>query len=499
MEPAASGKSIGRGVLWSTLAFACGRALTFISLLVVARLVTPGEFGVVAAVLAYLAILELISDLGMRATVVYEQEHGITERVDVAFTLGAVIAALLTVVGVVLAPLVAGFFGVEEHTWLFRLAAANLLLGGLGNVHDGLLVRELAFKRRTVPLLARGAVRGIVTIGLAVAGVGAASLVFGLLAGSTARTALLWALAREHPRLRFDRAIARSMASYGTGAAALQLIAVLGGKLDVTIIGRVLGQHALGVYALAYRLPELVIESIAWNVSDVAFPALAARRGEGDTEAVTRTALGLVRWQVLYAIPVAIGMAVMAPSIVVVLFGEQWRSAAGVLVAISVAEIVEVAIFSFGDAFRAIGRQGAFIALQLLVVPLLGVFIVLAAPYGLTAVAWMRVADIALFGVGVVLLSRRFLGLRLGALAAAFAPGTVAGLGVLAGAGALRLAWPATTAPELAAGVVCGAAGAVLALRLAQPAVLGELVAVAGRLLRRARGRLGGATAPAPV
>lgn len=497
MTGAASGKSIGRGVAWSTLAFVCGRLLTFVSLLVVARVVSPGEFGVVAAVLAYLGILELVSDLGMRSTVVYEQERGVTKRVDVAFTMNLGFAVVLSAAGVLIAPLIAGFFGVSDDTWLFRLAALNVVLSGLGNVHDGLLIRGLEFKRRTIPLLSRGAVRGVVTIILALAGFGAPSLVVGLLAGSLAWTTLLWALADEHPHLRFDRAIARSMVGYGAGAAALQLTALLAGKIDVTVIGRVLGTQALGIYTIAYRLPELVIESVAWNVSWVAFPALSARRAEtGGNSEVARSALGLARWQTLYALPAAAGLAVLSTPIVVVLFGPQWASAGGVLIAISVAEAMTVALFPLGDGFRAVGRQRGFVTLQLCVMPLLGVLIVLAAPYGLTAVAWMQVVEVSLMAAGTLVLARRILGVRARDLGAAVAPSVVAAIGVVLAAGGLRLAWPATTAPALLAGIVCGVAGAALALRLAQPAVWRELRSVASRLGGRLRARVG---APAPV
>lgn len=479
-------------MIWTTVAFLAGRVVTFAALLVVTRKVSPGEFGIVAAILAYLAILELISDLGMRATVVYEQDEGITRRVDVAFTLNVVFAVLLMLAGVLLAPLVAGFFGVADHTWLFRLAAANLLIGGLGNVHDGLLIRELHFRRRTGPLLVRGVVRGLVTVVFALAGLGATALVLGLLAGSLAWTAMLWTLAPQHPRLCLDMGIARSMLAYGVGATALQGLAMISSKLDVTIIGRVLGGHALGVYALAYRIPELVIESVAWNVSAVAFPALSRSRRD-EEQGVAHTTLALVRWQALYALPAATGLAVLSRPLVLVLFGPAWSAAAGVLVAIAVAEMFAITIFPLGDALRALGRQRHFIVLQCIVLPLLVVLIILAAPYGLVAVAWMRVVDIVCFTGGILAVSRRLLGIGPVALGQAVAPGVAAALGVLAAAGGVRLGWPADTAPALMTGIVAGIAGAALALRVTAPQAWGDLGNVVERL-RGARHRAATAT-----
>lgn len=473
---------LGAGLVWTTTAFVLGRAVTFASLLVVTRAVSPEEFGVVAAILAFLGVLELVGGAGMRSTVVFEQETGVTPRVDVAFTINLLLAAACAAVGVLAAPLVAGFFGVEEATWLFRLAAANIVLTALGTIHDGLLVRDLAFRRRAVPLLVRGVVRGVATIALALAGLGATALVLGLLAGTAAWTALMWAMADEHPRLRLDRAIARSTLRYGSGAATLELIALVGSRLDVVVIGRVLGTGPLGVYTLALRLPELVIASMAWNVSAVAFPLLSARRGRGADD----TTLALLRWQALYGLPAAAGLAVLAEPLVLVLFGPAWGAAAGVLVAIAAAEAIAVAIFPIGDALRAAGHQHGWIGLQLLVLPLLVVLVVLVAPSGLVAVAWVRVAELVVFAAGALALAGRHLGLQPAAVLAAFGPGVVAASGVLLAAGAVRLAWPAIGVAPLTAGVAAGVAGALLALRLAAPETWSQVRVV---LARGARAR----------
>src|SRR5215213_2554349 len=174
------------GVVWSTVTFVATRGLSFVAVVVLARLLTPSEFGVVAAVLVVLGVLELGSDLGMKASVIYEQQRGITERVHTAFTLGMLISLALTGVGMLLAPLVSDFFDVGDVTGLFRLAVVNITLTGLGNVHDALLLRDLAFRARNMSEVVRGVVRAGLSIALALAGAGAASLVWGMLAGTFA-------------------------------------------------------------------------------------------------------------------------------------------------------------------------------------------------------------------------------------------------------------------------------------------------------------------------
>src|SRR5687768_6642942 len=97
-------RSTGSGLLWSGLGFAAGKLVTFVSILVLARLLAPSQFGVVAAITIFLALIELVSDLGMKAVVVYEQEEDLSDRVRVAFTVNLAFAVVLTGVGLVLAP-----------------------------------------------------------------------------------------------------------------------------------------------------------------------------------------------------------------------------------------------------------------------------------------------------------------------------------------------------------------------------------------------------------
>ena len=110
------GSSLRKGIAWSTITFVIAKAVTFASMLVLARLLAPSEFGAVAAVTVFLAFVELASDLGMKATVQYEQEHGFTDRIQTAFTLNIALVVVLTGVGILLAPLVADFFNISHQT-----------------------------------------------------------------------------------------------------------------------------------------------------------------------------------------------------------------------------------------------------------------------------------------------------------------------------------------------------------------------------------------------
>jgi O-antigen/teichoic acid export membrane protein len=474
------------GIVWSNAAFVVTRAVGFLGLVVLTRLLAPRDFGLVAAVLVILGVLELGSDLGMRASVIYEQQEGITKRVQTAFTFGLLIAVVVAGIGYALAPLLDDAFGIHGVTGLFRLALINILLTSLGNVHDALLLREMALKRRTVSEVVRGVVRAIVGIALALAGSGAASLVWGMLAGTAAWAATLWWLTRFVPSLSFDRRIARSMASYGLGASALDALAAITTRIDAVAIARFLGSRSLGLYTVAFRVPETLIQSVAWNVSEVVFPALSRQRVL-DREGLPSVTTALIRFQALYALPAAAALAGLSRPLVAVLFGPRWEKAAGVLAAVAVMTGIAALIHPVGDLLKAVGRQRILVAANLILIPIILVAVAAASSSGIVAVAWARAGSVAFFAVLLTVLTPRSLGLRLTGVLRAALPGLAAAAGMACGVGAVRILWPALSAGPLLAGAMAGTAASAVALRLLAPETFGILRAQLAHLAKRRR------------
>lgn len=485
------------GIAWSTLSFASGRAVTFVATLVLARLLTPAEFGVVAAILAFLALLELGSDLGMKATVVYEQERVRSERLDTAFVINLVIAVALCAIGILAAPVIAGFFGIEGEAGLFRLAAISLLITGLANIHDAVLLRDLDFRQRIVPELTRGLVRGGVAIALAFAGFGAEALVWGLLAGQTAWAVMEWVVTGYRPRLRANMAIARSMTSYGATAVALSVVAVLGTRAHVIVVGKLLGPAALGLYTIAARVPELLVSGVSWSFSIVSFPALSAMRAL-DRSQLEGSVKALVRYQALATVPTAALLAVLAGPAIVVAFSAQWEAAGPVMSAVALAGAIEALGYPLGDLLKALARQSLLLVINVINLPLMVLAMVIVAPAGLKWVAWALVAQSLVHLAMMAGATWRAAGISPRVVAAAAGPALVIAAGVAAGAGAVRVLWPALTIGPLLVGGIAGLAGGALAARLFAPLTWDEgrrLITGALERRRAAAGR----DEPAPI
>lgn len=480
------GRAMRSGVIWSNASFMATRLLSTLSFLVLARLLAPSEFGVVAAITVYLGFMELLSDLGMKATVIYEQEEGVTRRVQNAFTVNLLLSAAIAVLGFVLGPTIAEFFHVGDDAWLFQLAALNPLLRGLGNIHDGLLQRDMRFRTRALPEFVLAGVRGVVSIALAVAGLGAASIVTGMLAGTAAWTLVHWIRTPFRPTFALDAGVVRSMVSYGAQTSAVNVVSAVVLRVDQIAIGRVLGDRALGLYSVAFRIPELLIESISWNMSRVSFPGLSQQR-MADEQGVPAATRRIIHFQSLYALPIAAWIAVMGTPLIVTMLGSKWEAAGGVTSAVAVTSALSAVGFPLGDTFKAMGRQWVLVVLHLSQLPIYITAVILVAPEGILAVAWARTGAELLHLLMVAGSVSWVLKTPVGGFARATGPGVVAGLGMLAGAGAVRLAWQDLSVFPLLAGGVAGLLCATIALRVLSPTAYREIAGLIGRL--RSRGR----------
>jgi O-antigen/teichoic acid export membrane protein len=318
-------------------------------------------------------------------------------------------------------------------------------------------------------------------ISLALAGFGASALIFGFLAGTAAWAVVQSAITRFRPTFTLDRSILRSMAAYGGGAAMLEVVSVVSGRVDVAVIGRVLGERALGLYTIALRVPELLIESVAWNLSLVAFPAFARQRAR-DEQGLAPVTIRVFRYQALYAVPISVGLAILGSPLVVVLFSSAWTEAGGVASAIAVMAGCSAVAFPMGDVFKALGRQRTLVLYNLVQIPVFTVAIVAVSSGGIVPVAWARAGSAGLWAVLMCTTVFRLLSIGPAAVARAFAPAAAAGAGVAAGAGAVRIAWPELGVIPLLGGTAAGALGALLLVRLLVPEVLTEIRELAGRL-----------------
>src|SRR5215216_2347794 len=262
-------------LVWAGAADAAGKLLVFVATLVLARLLVPSEFGLVAFCLSVVYALEYVGDLGLGAALVYRSDAEDPKVSSTAFWIGIGGGLVLFAASWLIAP-VLGDIGPDERVVdLFRVLALYFLFTALGKAHEYRLRRSLQFRKLFWPQFLAGLTKGVVSIALAVGGAGAWSLIIGQLAGALCQSAALWRVHPWRPSFAISRAHLRPMLRFGLGIVAVGLLGQGASNFDYLIVGAKLGAVALGIYYLAFRLPVLVILSGFQVANDVLFPFYA--------------------------------------------------------------------------------------------------------------------------------------------------------------------------------------------------------------------------------
>lgn len=383
---ATAGSSSARGFVWTTLAWGVNRVAILGLTLILARLLTPEDFGLVTAALTIIAMLDAALDLGVGASVVADQERGTTARTRAAFTVNLGLSALVAGLGAAASPLLAAVFGAHSHTWLFALIFAYPLFRGAAQVNDAVLKRDLRFRRRTLVDLTRAAVRIAVSLPLALTVGGAISIAAGIVVSELVAMLVLWTMVPLRPTLRLDASTVRRLLAFGGQVTVIRVLGSVRSTVDYLVVGSVLGAAALGVYSMAYKLPELVIENVLWIFSAVALPAYARALARSREHLLTAM-LRATRLLALYGLAAGTVLAVLARDAVPVLFSDRWTPAVVPMMVISVSLGVMSVAWANGDVLAALRRLRVLMLIDGPATVIMAAAFLLAPRWGLVGVA----------------------------------------------------------------------------------------------------------------
>ena len=393
----------GHQAAWNYLVFALSKISTLIMTVALARLLSPEDFGLFALALLVVTLFDCVKDLGVGGALV-QSRAPLRSLAPTALTISLVSGLVVGCVVFAAADLFAGLFGRAELAPMIRALAVGLVISAVSTVPASLLRRRIAFRERLVPEVGGALAKTVVAIALAVAGVGVWSLVYAQLVAVVVNTSLYWWRAGVAPRWGFSRPTAVELTRFGVPVAAITLLAFAIYNVDYLAVGLRVGTADLGLYSLAYRLPELIILNLCSVVSDVLFSSLS--RMQDEPERLREHYLRALSVVIAITAPIGTLLAVMAPEVIQVLFGPRYAAAGDALTVIALFTVVYSASFHSGDVYKAIGRPGILTAINA------GKLLVMAGPVWWAAGHGMLAVALVLLGVEVV-----HLGVRLGVVA----------------------------------------------------------------------------------
>jgi PST family polysaccharide transporter len=469
-----------RGALWSWSGQLLRQLLQLGVTALLARWLAPDDFGRWAMIGVATALLSLFGEWGIGPALIQRRELT-RAHLQAAFWGSLIVGLMLMVVLLLAAPLVAAAYADAALVPLAVALAGNFPLVALATVPIRLLERELRFGRLALAETVALVLGGIVALGLASRGWGVWSLVGQTLAASCATAVAAWCLVPTRVReMGLPTGEARDAACelfrFGRSLVGINVLTFVARNADTALIGRVLGAHALGYYALAYRMMLLPLQNISWALGRALFPALAQLP---DPASVRRAYRRVVEGIATVAFPMMIGMAIVAPEAIRLLYGPKWERAvfaARVLCGVGALQAIGTTI---GPLCLSQGRPDILLRWNLIFVPILIGSIALGLPWGIEGVAVTYAgASLAAWYFSHALANRTIalpMGDFLRALAPAAASTLVMALGVIAVRVHAIRPWASSALPALIAQVGLGIGLYAFTLGRLRPEAFGQL------------------------
>ncbi len=473
---------------WSGAAQFVRQLIWLVLGIVLARLLTPRDFGLIAMIVVLTGFASLFLEAGFGSALIQRKDAG-ERHLSSVFWLNLSLGAALTLLVGAAAPAIARFYGEPRLVPLTRVVSLTFLFNSLGVVQDALFRKRLDFRAIARADIVSLLVSGAAAVVMALRGFGVWSLVVRVVGTVGLRTVLLWTASDWRPRWRFDRAAVGELFGFGAGQLGSRSVDYWARHADDLLIGKVLGSTPLGIYDKAYQVMLFPLTNVTWVIAEVMFPSLALV--QEDSERMGRIFLRTTRVIALVAFPLMIGAFVTARPLVLTVLGSRWLGMVPIVRVIWLAGMAESLVGLAGSLYLAQGEAALKFRVRLVVKGLLVAAIIVGLRWGVVGVAIGYTTAMLIGTYPDLRWAGGLVGLRYADILRSVAPalGCGAAMGLLAWvAGALvPPAWP--VAARLGVQVATGAASYWMLLRLFRVGAYADLLRVLGEQLRAIRTR----------
>lgn len=470
-----------KGLAWTSLQGAGSQAISFLVFLVLARLLDPESFGLVAMAMVAVAFFKLFGNFGFGAAIIQRKQLE-PDHLDTAFWVDIFVGIFMMSITFLTAPWVAELYSEPRLQEIIQWLSLLFLPTALSQVQTSILRRELALRPLAIRTLISEVIGGVTGVGCAIAGFGVWSLVARQLVTTFIGLFLLWYLSEWRPRLVFSRQRFRELFGFSSKILSANIIDFMSKKSDSFLIGYFLGPVALGYYTIAYRLVYLLTDFLGGTINRVAWPAFS--RLQDQPEKIRSGFLSASQILGLVVLPIFLGIFATAPDLVPVVFGPQWGQSIAILEILVFVGIILSLNSMYNTIIVSMGRPGLWLALHTAigVSNVAGFFIGLR--WGITGVAFAYLSVCCFYLPIYLYILNRLAGISTykyvkALLAPAFA--SLIMIAIVVGFRSL-LAEQMSPLPLLVTQVSIGVLSYILLIRLISPAVFQQLIDTAKTL-----------------
>ncbi len=365
-----------RALAWAFVMTWGQRGVATLMTFILAALLGPDTFGLVALAMIYVALIQLFLEQGL-AVAIIQREDLKDEHLDSAFWLNIAMSVVLSGGTIACSGLIADANDMPRLQPVMMALSALLLVRGMTVVQEAMLRRRLDFRTLAIRGNVGAVMGGVVGITAAIAGAGVWALVAQQLTAAVVMLALLWAISGWRPRLRFSLRHMRELLGFSTNVLVARLGTYLEGRIDAIVIGPFFGETAIGLLRLAERAIDSVTHVAAHPAALLSLPHLA-RRQRDDRASIIQAISRCISAATIVTFPVLTGLALVADDLMGVM-GEEWSAGVAPLRVLCLAGAVRAITSITGPVMQAAGRPRLHALLTWAMTIALGIAFVIVA------------------------------------------------------------------------------------------------------------------------
>ena len=326
-----------KGVIWAGLGTVGSGIIGFLITIILARFLTPEDFGLIEVILSFVVVSEVLVDCGLSKAIIRDKE---ISQIDLStvFYLNTIIAALLYAVIFVSAPFIADFYSTnQEFVILLRVLSLKILLDAISFTQIALCNRNMRFRGLSIITVISMFLSSLVSLAFIYCGLGIWALVAYYLMLSFFKTLLVNIWMRWRPTLAFDARKAKDFIGFGGPLMVVQVIDKLVSSGESLVVGKVYSKSDLGYFSQARKFDALVIQTLLGIVQKVTYPALSKTKTEEQLTIGYRGVMQVCLWAIM---PVACFTFLNAETFMCTIFGPQWGASAEYLRLFSIFSLI---------------------------------------------------------------------------------------------------------------------------------------------------------------
>lgn len=377
-----------KGIGWSAIERFSVQGVTFLVQIVLARLLAPSDYGIIAILVVFLQIAQVFIDSGFGNALIKKNDCT-NEDYSTVFWYNLIVASFIYLLFFFTAPLIASFYNDEVLILVLRVISVTLILNALSIIHRTILVKKIDFKSQSKVTLSSSILSGILGIVLAKSGAGVWALVFQQISNSLFQFIAFVIVTKWRPKLLWSKNSFIFVFNFGSKLLTASLISVLYKNLYAIVIGKYFSPKELGFFSRAESFAMFPSNNISNIISRVSFPIFS--QIQENNEKLLIAYRKLIKYSSFIIFPLMFGLLSVAHPLIIILLTEKWKPCVVLLQLLCVDWSLDHICLLNLNLLYVKGRTDLILKLEIVKKTIAVVILVVSIPFGLIGMCWGRI------------------------------------------------------------------------------------------------------------